>query len=83
MYKTDIDALNYMNENTSNFYKSDNTFDNDLYDEYRLNNMLETNDTVDYELTFNLNKKNGEWYLETPDRVMLEKLNGLYDYLDD
>ena len=44
LYKADIDSLNYMNENINEFYKTDNTFDNDLYDEYRLNSMLNTND---------------------------------------
>lgn len=83
LYKADTESLDYMNNNIDEFYKTDNTFDNDLYDEYRLNKMLETNDIVEYEITFNLSKKNGEWILETPDRVMLEKLNGLYNYLND
>lgn len=83
LYKADIDSLNYMNENMNEFYKMDNTFDNDLYDEYRLNNMLNTKDKVEYEITFNLYKNNGEWTLENPDRVILEKLNGLYNYSND
>ena len=80
LYKVKKESDDYMNENTTEFFKTDNTFDTDLYDEYRLNKMLEAKDMVDYEITFNLNKKNGEWILETPDRVMLEKLNGLYNY---
>ena len=29
---------------------------------------------------FKLNKKDGDWVLENPDRVVLEKLHGLYNY---
>ncbi len=83
LYKSKKDSEVYMNENTNEFYKVDNTFDSNLYDEYRLNKMLNQSETVDYEITFNLNKKNGEWILDTPDRVMLEKLNGLYNYNND
>ena len=83
LYKSMEDSKNYLNENMDEFYKTDNTFDNDLYDEYRLGKMLETKDTVSYEMTFNLYKKNDDWMIEEPDRIMLEKLNGLYDYSND
>lgn len=83
LYKSKEESDIYMNENTSEFYKTDNTFDSNLYDEYRLNKMLNQTETVDYEITFNLNKKDGEWVLDIPDRVMLEKLNGLYNYNND
>ena len=37
-------------------------------------------DTVNYDITFNLNKVDGQWKLESPDRITLEKIHGLYDY---
>ena len=45
-----------------------------------INNMLNTNEKINYEVTFNLNKKDGEWVLENPDRTTLEKIHGLYNY---
>ena len=33
-----------------------------------------------YSYKFKLNKKDNDWVLENPDRVVLEKLHGLYNY---
>ena len=46
----------------------------------KLDNMLKTNEKISYEVEFKLNKKDGDWVLENPDRVVLEKLHGLYNY---
>ena len=38
---------------------------------------------MDYDITFKLVKKDKEWVLQTPDRVTLEKIHGLYNYEND
>ena len=42
--------------------------------------MSKVKDTVNYDITFNLNKVDGQWKLESPARITLEKIHGLYDY---
>ena len=79
-YKVEKESLNYMNDNTNEFYDETGLFSNDLYNKYRLGEMLKTNDKVNYEMTFKLYKKENTWYLENPSEEMLEKLNGLYNY---
>lgn len=79
LHKVDKDSYSYLNENNDKFL-TNGTYDNNLYDEYKLNNMLNTTEKVSYEITFKLNKKNKEWVLENPDRTTLEKIHGLYNY---
>jgi len=80
LFKADNEANAYMNETPVEFYNDSGVFDNDLFNTYRLNKMNEISDTVDYEIIFKLNKKDGEWILEEPDRDTLEKIHGLYNY---
>ena len=79
LYKSDKNSLEYLGNNQNEFYV-DNVLNQDLYDEYRIKNMLSMNDTIDYEINFYLTKKNGTWVLENPDNTTLEKLHGLYNY---
>lgn len=80
LYKVDRDSINYMNNNANEFYDDMNQFSEELFNKYRVNGMLTTNETVNYEVDFYLNKVNGEWILETPDRTTLEKIHGMYNY---
>ena len=79
LYKIDRDAYNYLNDHQDEF-TTDGIYDNDKYNQYKLDNMLKTNEKISYEVEFKLNKKDGDWVLENPDRVVLEKLHGLYNY---
>lgn len=79
LYKSDLTSLDYLNNNSSEFYV-DNVLDQDLYDKYRIKSMLDTKDTVDYEIDFFLTKENGTWIVQNPDSITLEKLHGLYNY---
>lgn len=79
LYKLDKDSYNYLNEHQDEF-TINGMYDEDTYSKYKLNNMLNTNEKINYEVTFNLNKKDGEWVLENPDRTTLEKIHGLYNY---
>jgi len=79
LYKSDNDALIYLNNNQEEFM-TDGAIDEEKYNKYKLDKMLSTNETVDYEVEFYLNKKNGTWLIEEPDRITLEKIHGLYNY---
>ncbi len=79
LFKVEKDSLNYANENQKEFLV-DGSYNEDVFNEYRLNEMMKTNDTVSYEIDFYLNKKDNEWILQEPDRITLEKIHGLYNY---
>ena len=80
LYRADKESNMYMNENQSEFYNVNNLFDDDLYNEYRLKKMLEASDKIEYEVKFYLNKKDDKWTLIEPNRDVLEKMHGLYNY---
>ena len=80
LYKMERESQNYMNENQNEFNNVNNLFDTNLYNKYRLNKMLETNDRVEYDVKFYLKKKDDNWTLIEPNRDVLEKIHGIYDY---
>ena len=80
LYKVDKDAVNYMNSYPNEFYDESNQFSEELFNKYRINKMLSTTEMVNYEVDFYLNKVNGEWIVESPDRITLEKIHGMYNY---
>ncbi|MDD6272764.1 MAG: hypothetical protein PUA90_04530 [bacterium] len=80
LYKSNVNSEYYLNEHQDEFYTIDNTFDSDLYDKYKLDEMLKIKDTIDYEITFDLVKEDNTWVIKEPSREVLEKLHGLYNY---
>lgn len=82
-YQAENITNQYMNENPNSFYDDNGLFSDDLFNNYKLNKMKDIKDTVEYEIEFYLSKKDGEWILENPDRVTLEKIHGLYNYTID
>ena len=80
LYKVDKDALNYANSNSNEFMDETGVYSDNVFNKYRLNEMLKTDETVTYEVDFFLNQENGEWIIESPDRIALEKIHGLYNY---
>lgn len=83
LYKTEKETLDYMGSYSEEFIDSDGLFDNDLFNKYRLDQMLKQNDTVSYELNIDLKKVNDEWVVIDLDRDSLEKIHGLYNYEND
>ena len=82
-FKAQKESDEYLKENPSEFYDENQIFSDELFNTYKLKKMDEVKDTVDYDITFNLNKVDGQWKLESPDRIILEKIHGLYDYTSD
>ena len=80
LHNSEIESLNYMNEHLDEFTDINYNFDNEYYNTYKLNQMLNTKDTVEYEIKFNLTKNDNEWVLNQLDRDSLEKIHGLYNY---
>ena len=83
LHKIEKASMNYMGEHLNEFSDNDGVFSNDLFNTYRINQLLNAEDKVDYEIKFYLDKKNDEWILRNPERAVLEKINGLYNYEQD
>ena len=80
LYKSQKDSELYMNENINDFYDINNMFDNELYMKHKLSQMLKQDKTIDYEITFYLENIEQEWVLKEPNRDVIEKIHGLYNY---
>ena len=50
---------------------------------YNIENMSKVSDKMDYDMAFKLVKKDKKWVLQTPDRVTLEKIPVLHNYVND
>lgn len=79
-FKAQKESEDYLKKNTDEFYDENQVFNDELFNTFKLKKISEVKDTVDYDISFNLNKVDGQWKLENPDRVTLEKMHGLYDY---
>ena len=79
LYKSDKQSLDYLNLHNEEFYEN-GLINQEKYDSYKINNMLSTNETVDYEIKMYLNKENGTWLVQEVDKETLLKIHGLYNY---
>lgn len=79
LYKVESDAQEYLNKNQNEFL-TDGAYDSIKYLEYKLDKMKNANETVNYNIVFKVNKKNGKWVVEQPDTETLEKIHGIYNY---
>ena len=82
LYKAQKDASKYLSDHPDEFL-TDGEYDNDLYMEYKLEQMRDMNDTVSYNIVFTVTKNDGKWYVEQPDEDVLEKIHGVYNYEED
>lgn len=58
---------------------TDNDYDQDKYNEYRLKKLEEATDKVNYTIEFNLTKKDKKWVIEPLSDSDIQKLHGLYE----
>lgn len=79
LYKSAIQSLDYLNNNNELFY-NDDVFNQESYDSYRIDQMLNTKEIIEYDIDFYLTKENGTWIVQNPDNTTQEKIHGLYDY---
>lgn len=78
-YKVQKDANDYLKNHEDEFL-TDKVYDAAKFMEYKLKNMVDASDRVDYTIKINLKKEDDEWVPETLDKTTLEKIHGTYDY---
>lgn len=79
LYKAQKNAEEYKAAHEDEF-KTNDTYDNKKFTEYKLKQMKETKDTIEYTVVFDVTKKDGKWYVEQPSDEILEKIHGIYNY---
>lgn len=83
LYKVQKDADKYASENIDEF-RDNGVYNADLFMDYKLKQMKETKDTVDYTVTFNLDKnEKGNYQVINVSNETLEKIHGIYNYDND
>ena len=78
-YNAEKDANDYLANNADEF-KSNDTYDESLFTDYKLKKLEEVNETVDYTIDFSLTKIDNEWVLNDLTKEQLEKIHGVYEY---
>ncbi len=78
-YKVQKKASDYLNAHMDEFM-TDGNFDNNKFMSYKIKQMQETSERVEYTINVDLKKNGDEWKAEAFDRTTLEKLHGTYNY---
>ena len=78
-YKVQTEANKYKTTHESEFM-TDNKFDEEKFMEYKLKQMVNTAERVEYTIDISLTKKDNEWTINELDKTTLEKIHGTYNY---
>lgn len=78
-YKVQKDANDYLKNHEDEFL-TDEVYDAAKFMEYKLKNMVNASDRVDYTIKVDLKKEDDEWVPEAFDKTTLEKIHGTYNY---
>ena len=78
--KTLKDAENYKITNESEFMDSNKNFDNQKYNDYKLDLFKKNDERVTYTLYMSLSKINNKWVLDDLTKTEEDKLLGIYEY---
>ena len=81
LYKAQKDASTYLENNRDEFNDENGSYDSSKFMDYRLEEMQNMNDTVEYTINFNLTKDDdGNWQISELSKEDLEKIHGIYNY---
>ena len=81
LYKAQKDASTYLENNRDEFNDENGSYDSAKFMDYRLEQMQDITDTVEYTISFNLTKDDsGNWQINELSQDDLEKIHGIYNY---
>ncbi|MBE6155269.1 MAG: hypothetical protein E7164_00755 [Firmicutes bacterium] len=80
LYKVQNDASVYLANNQSKFNDENGKYDVEKFIKYKLEQMKNTVDTVEYTIDFYLVKTSQGWVVSSLSRTDLEKIHGIYNY---
>ena len=70
----------YLQEHRDEFLDEKGQYDETKYMDYRLEQLKEAKETVKYDMTFHLTKKDKEWQMDPLTTEQEQKIHGMYDY---
>lgn len=70
----------YLQEHRDEFLDEKGQYDETKYMDYRLEQLKEAKETVKYDMTFYLTKKDKEWQMDPLTTEQEQKIHGMYDY---
>ncbi|MBQ6840705.1 MAG: hypothetical protein IJO63_01130 [Bacilli bacterium] len=80
LYKVQNDASMYLAENPDEFNDDNGIYDVTKYISYKLDQMKNATQTVDYTIDFYVVKTSEGWTVSSLSKTDLEKLHGVYNY---
>jgi hypothetical protein len=79
-YKTVSDAQSFLAANPAQFANPDGAYDNNMYLDYKFDQMKNTTNKVTYTIDFKVKKIDDKWQVEDLNDEDREKIHGLYAY---
>ena len=80
LYKAQSNAYTYLLNNPDEFYNENNEYDENKYIDYKLEEMKNMNDKVEYKITFTVTKEDDKYVVELHSEETLQKIHGIYNY---
>ena len=80
LYKVQNDASQYLADNPDKFNDENGKYDVEKFITYKLEQMKNNVDTVEYTIDFYVVKTSEGWVVSSLSRSDLEKIHGVYDY---
>lgn len=71
---------NELKEHRDEFLNETGEYSETKYMDYRLEKLKEADETVKYDMTFHLTKKDNEWEMDPLTEEQEQKIHGMYDY---
>lgn len=80
LYKAQSDASLYLADNMNEFYDENGKYNSDKYLDYKLEQMKNVTDKVEYTIIFEVEKEDDKYRVLQPSETDLEKIHGVYSY---
>lgn len=82
LYDAQKKAFAYLEEHKEEFLNEYGIHDDEKFLSYKINQMNNTQNTIDYEIEFKLIKEQNDWKVSQLSSSDLEKIHGIYNYDD-
>lgn len=80
LYKAQSDASLYLADNMNEFYDENGKYNSDKYLDYKLEQMKNVTNKVEYTIVFEVEKEDDKYRVLQPSETDLEKIHGVYSY---
>lgn len=80
LYKVQKNTTTYLANNADEFNDENGVYDVQKYMQYKLEQMKNATETVEYTIDFYVVKTSDGWRVTAPSNADLEKIHGIYDY---